>query len=87
MDTNTIIVYLGCILFLFIIGKFFLLPIKFILKIIGNSLLGGLLIFIVNLIGNLFQFHIGLNAITALVTGILGIPGAILLILLKIFIG
>ncbi len=83
LDINTIVVYLGCIIFLFIIGKIFVLPIKFILKLIGNSIIGGILIFIVNLVGSLFGFHIGLNIITAIVTGILGIPGVVLLCFLK----
>lgn len=83
LDINTIVVYLGCIVFLFIIGKIFVLPIKFILKLIGNSIIGGILIFIVNLVGSLFGFHIGLNIVTAIVTGILGIPGVVLLFFLK----
>ena len=87
LDGNSVIVYLACIIFLFLIGRFFIIPLKTIGKIIGNSILGGILIFIVNLIGGLFGFHIGLNIGTAIVTGILGIPGVILLILLKIFIG
>lgn len=87
LDFNSIIIYLGCIIFLFLIGKFFIIPLKIIMKIIGNSILGGILIFIVNLIGGMFNFHIGLNVVTAIVTGILGIPGVILLVLLKLFIG
>lgn len=87
LDGNSVIVYLACIIFLFLIGKFFIIPLKSIAKIIGNSILGGILIFIVNIIGNFFNFHIGLNMGTAIITGILGVPGAILLILLKIFIG
>lgn len=74
LDFNTIIVYLGCIIFLFLIGRIFILPIKSILKLVGNSVIGGILIFFVNLIGGLFEFHIGLNVITAIITGILGIP-------------
>lgn len=74
MDLNSVIVYLACIIFLFLIGRFFIVPIKTIGKIIGNSLLGGILIFIVNVIGGIFNFHIGLNVGTALITGILGIP-------------
>lgn len=44
------------------------------MKLIGNSILGGILIFIVNTIGNFYNFHIGLNIGTAIMTGILGIP-------------
>lgn len=87
MEANTIIIYLACIIFLFLIGKFFVWPLKSIFKIVGNSILGGIMIFIVNAVGSLFSFHIGLNVVTAIVTGILGIPGVVLLIILKIFIG
>lgn len=87
MDTNTIITYLACIFFLFLFGRIFILPLKSIVKLIGNSILGGILICVINLIGATFQFHIGLNMITAVVIGFLGIPGSILLIVLKIILG
>ena len=74
METNTIITYLACIFFLLIIGRIFILPIKSILKLIGNSVLGGILIFVINLVGGMFNFHIGLNIGTAIIVGILGIP-------------
>lgn len=74
LDINTIVVYVACIIFLFLIGRFFIIPLKSIAKIIGNSILGGILIFIVNTIGSIFNFHIGLNIGTALITGILGVP-------------
>lgn len=74
LDGNSIIVYLACIIFLFLIGKFFIIPLKSIAKIIGNSILGGILICVINVIGNLFNFHIGLNIGTAIITGILGVP-------------
>lgn len=74
LEMNAVFVYVGSIVFLFLIGRFFILPIKSIAKILGNSILGGVLIFIINSIGTLFNFHIGLNIGTALVTGILGVP-------------
>ena len=74
LDFNTIIVYVACIIFLFLVGRIFILPLKSILKLVGNSILGGILIVIINAIGSLFSFHIGLNIGTALITGILGIP-------------
>lgn len=84
MDTNTIITYLACISFLFIFGKVFAVPIIKIIKLIVNSIVGAVLIWIINLVGTSFQFHIGINIITAIFVGILGVPGAILLIVLKL---
>ena len=85
MDTNILISVVICIIFLLIFGKIFLLPIKKIFKVILNTGLGVLVIFVINTIGTSFGFHIGLNIINALIVGILGIPGAVLLILLKVF--
>lgn len=85
MDTNILISVVICIIFLLIFGKIFLLPIKKIFKVVLNTGLGALVIFVINTIGTSFGFHIGLNIINALIVGILGIPGAVLLILLKVF--
>ena len=87
MDLNTIIIYLACLLVIFIIGKIFFVPLKHIVKLLINSVLGGFLIYIVNVIGGSFGFHIGLNVGTAIFTGLLGIPGVILLILIKLLVG
>ena len=84
MDFNTIITFLACIIILFILGKIFVWPFKSILKLIFNSILGGVLIYIINVIGMNFNFHIGLNLLTSVLVGLLGIPGAVLLIILKI---
>lgn len=86
MEANTIITYLACIFFLFIIGRIFIVPLKIIIKLVGNSILGGILIFIVNIIGTMFNFHIGLNIGTAIVTGILGIPRSNSSNIFKVFI-
>lgn len=86
MDDKMLIVYIACIIGIFIIGKIFIVPIKVIMKLILNTILGAILLYIINIIGASFNFHIGINLITTLVTGILGIPGVILLILLQIFI-
>ncbi len=80
-NTNTIITFLVCIISIIILGRIFILPLKKILKLLLNSILGGLLIVIINWIGGAFGIHIGLNVFTAIFVGILGIPGAILLII------
>ena len=86
MDNN-IITYLACICFIFIFGRIFIVPIKKILKLVLNSVLGGLTIYIINLIGAGFNFHIGLNVFTSILVGLLGLPGAVCLIIVKLLIG
>ena len=85
MDTN-IITYLACICFLFIFGRIFIVPIKKILKLIINSVLGGISIFLINLVGANFGFHIGLNIFTSILVGVLGLPGAVCLVIVKLLI-
>lgn len=85
LDFNSIIAFVACIFFLFIFGKIFIIPIKIVWKLVINSVLGGLVIFLINLIGSFWGFHIGLNFITSIFVGILGIPGAIIIIILKMF--
>lgn len=86
MDIN-IIAYLTCICFIFIFGRIFIVPIKKILKLVLNSILGGVVIFIINLIGANFGFHIGLNFFTSILIGLLGLPGVVCLIIIKLLIG
>lgn len=87
MDSKVILTFIACILIILVFGKSFYLPIKRVVKLVANSVLGALIIFIINLVGTSFEFHIGFNIFNAVVVGILGIPGAILLVLLKIFCG
>ena len=87
MDFNNIITYIACIFFLFIFGKIFIVPIKIILKLLINSILGGVTIYIINLIGSIWGFHIGLNLVTSIFIGILGIPGAIAIVIIRLLLG
>lgn len=72
---------------MFLLGRLFIIPLKLIFKLILNSILGGVLIFIINFIGGMWNFHIGLNVVTAIFVGILGIPGSIVLVLAKLLVG
>ena len=82
--TSTIIIFLASIMILILFGKVLVLPLKIIIKLILNSILGGLIITLINYIGASFGLHIGLNIITTIFVGLLGIPGAILLIIFKL---
>ena len=54
------------------------------LKLLANSLIGAIILLLINFIGSYFSFHIGLNFITILFVSILGIPGAILLVIIQL---
>ena len=86
MNEN-IIAFLASICVIFIVGRLFLVPLKKILKILLNSVIGGILLYILNLIGGTFNFYIGINIFTCIMTGLLGVPGIICLIIVKILLG
>ena len=65
-STNIIIIFLGCVMGIILFGKILILPIKIVVKLIVNSILGGLIILLVNWIGVAFNLHIGLNIFTAI---------------------
>lgn len=73
------LVFIGCIIAVFIIAKVLSWPFKLIIKLIVNILLGGLLLYVVNIAGAVIGFSIPFNWITALIAGILGVPGVALL--------
>ena len=84
LDIRMILIYLGCLIGIIVIGKIFIVPIKFIVKLLINSIIGGILLYLINLIGTIWSFHIGINLITALTVGLLGIPGAVLLVVIQL---
>ncbi|KAB2953119.1 pro-sigmaK processing inhibitor BofA [Heliorestis acidaminivorans] len=61
-------------------------PIRWIFVIAFNSLLGLLVLWAINFVGALVGFSLPLNLFTALVVGFLGLPGLLLLIILKYWI-
>lgn len=81
-DSKLILYGIAAIIVLFIILKIFKWP----LKILLNGIFGVVLLYIVNLVGANFGFSIGINVVTALIAGILGIPGVAALIIFKLFI-
>ncbi|MDR1391646.1 MAG: pro-sigmaK processing inhibitor BofA family protein [Clostridiales bacterium] len=58
----------------------FIKPIRIILKIALCGLFGTLLLFIVNIMGNFSGISIAINPFTAIIVGIMGIPGIFLVI-------
>jgi len=84
LDYNVIAAYIAGILFLYLLGRLFLIPARIILKLFFNAIIGGAALVVINAIGGLFGFHIALNIISALIVGILGIPGILLLSILKV---
>ncbi|NMA34126.1 MAG: pro-sigmaK processing inhibitor BofA [Clostridiaceae bacterium] len=84
---EVILAFMAGLILMFILVRLFLKPLKVVMKLVLNALLGALALLIANWIGGLFGFHIALNVYTAFIVGTLGIPGFILLVILKLLFG
>lgn len=80
---NWILMYLVGILLLYAVARLLLGPLRLVGKLIWNALLGGALLYVLNLLGDKIGITLPLNPISALVVGFLGIPGVILLLALQ----
>ena len=81
METIAIIVI--AVLAIFLILKLLTAPIRFAGKMLINALVGFVVLFLLNFVGNLVGLSLGINWFNALVVGIFGAPGVVLLLLLK----
>ncbi|MBQ7900653.1 MAG: pro-sigmaK processing inhibitor BofA family protein [Clostridia bacterium] len=82
---GTIVGYLLGILIICISARIFFAPLKILLRLIVNSVIAVGILFVINLASPYLNIYIGINAVSALTVGILGVPGLCLLMLLQIF--
>jgi len=69
----------------YVLGMLLVLPIKLVVRLVINGIVGALALIVFNLFGSYIGITIGVNPITALIAGFLGIPGVLLMIFVKIF--
>ncbi len=85
---GAVIVFIAVLIALFVIFKLFKISLKVFVKLLINSALGALILFIFNYIFvdllNLKFFEITINYLTAFITGLLGVPGVILILLFNL---
>lgn len=77
MEAGIFLAYACGILAICFFGKILLMPLKIIGKLLLNSLLGGIILLVLNAILENFGIILPINAITAAAAGLLGIPGII----------
>lgn len=81
MEPVIVLSFIGALIFLLLIVGAPLRPIKWLGKGAVRLLIGALMLYFLNVFGNLIDYSLPINLFTAAVTGFLGIPGLIALIL------
>ena len=80
---ETIAIILIAVIAIFLILKLLTAPIRFAAKMLINALVGFVVLFLLNFAGSIVGLSLGINWFNALVVGIFGAPGVVLLLLLK----
>jgi inhibitor of the pro-sigma K processing machinery len=86
MSITLLLMLVSCALGILLLGKLVSKPGTLIKKLLFNSVIGIVIIWIINSLGSFVAFTIPLNFFTVLVTGILGMPGVAMLGLLQVIV-
>ncbi len=79
MEVAVFLAYAAGMLFVYIMGRFLLVPLKWMLRGLISSLLGGAALMLINTVFSPLGVLIPINIITAVFVGVLGVPGLIML--------
>ena len=77
-----ILIILGVILILWLVLKLFKVSFKVIWKLLINSLIGGVVLYLLNLIPGI---SMPINWLTTILTGIFGVPAVIVIFIVSLF--
>ncbi len=77
-----ILIILGVILILWLVLKLFKVSFKVIWKLVINALIGGVVLYLLNLIPGI---SMPINWLTTILTGIFGVPAVIVIFIVSLF--
>jgi len=80
---STPLMIVAAILLFILFIKIIKLPLKLLLKLALHAAVGFVALFILNFLGSYVGVTLELNVFNAVITGLLGVPGVILLLLFK----
>ena len=80
LEAGIFLAYAAGMLAVYLAGRFLLVPLAWIGKILMNSIIGGVLIILIDWICGGMGVFVPLNIFTALTVGVLGVPGLAMLI-------
>lgn len=79
MEVGVFLAYAFGVLLVYVLGRFLLVPLKWIAVCLISSAVGGVAVILLNILCGTFGFFIPLNIVTAGIAGVLGVPGIIML--------
>lgn len=83
-DVPSIFAYVLGLFLIYVFCWLFIRPFKWLFRLLISGVLGGVLLVAVNIFGGFAGLQIAVNPLTALIAGVLGVPGVVLLFLLQL---
>jgi inhibitor of the pro-sigma K processing machinery len=87
VDATTAFWYVAGVFVVLLLLQVLAKPIEVLLRVAGSSIAGGIGLWLINLAGAPFGFHLALNPASAAIAGMLGIPGVVALGLMRFILG
>ena len=80
---SSIVILVAGVLLTILLIRIFSVPLRWLLKVLLNAAIGYVGLIIFNFFGGFLGLQIAINWVTILVTGFLGLPGVLLLLLFQ----
>ena len=86
-DINVVLAAFFGVFVLYFVGKMLAGPARVILRVMLTATVGAVGLLVFNFVAGFFNLGIGINAVSALVVGYMGLPGLVMLVLLQRMLG
>ena len=87
MDSDSIIITLLVLCGILTVAIVFSEPLKHLLKLLANSVFGAAAMFAINTVFGFTGLGVGINMVTIITAGVLGLPGIAALYIVRIILG
>lgn len=84
MDLTAILFFIAGVVLIFVVGSLLVVPLKLLVRLALNGVVGGLFLLLFNFIGGIFNLNLPITPLNAIIVGFLGVPGVILLLLIQL---
>lgn len=82
-DLNVALAVIFGAIVLYLVIRILFTPARFLLKLLTHAVIGLVVLLLFNLFAGLFGYGIGVNAVTAIVVGYMGLPGLVMFMVLQ----
>ncbi len=82
MSGQAVLAYFFVLVLIYVLFRLLYGPLRLVARVAYRTLFGALILWVLNIVGNLAGYHLPLNLPTAMTAGLLGLPGVIVIIVL-----